>query len=371
MQKQKIHIVSFDNPFPPNYGGIIDVFCKIKALNQLGYEIYLHCFVSEKTKCSQELEVITKEVFFYKYSKNPFLFFLKEPFSVVCRNNKQLLRNIEKINAPILFEGLKTTFLVKNNELKDRFKILRLHNIEQDYFRGLSISEKSLLQKMLFYFESLKYKSYESVISKFDRVITLSNYENNYINKKFGNSVFIPVFHGNEKILPLEGKGDFALYHGDLQTADNRKVVRFLISVFKEIPKYKLIIASGSNENLVNDLIGNQENVVFVKIKSFEHLQELLQQAHINISWSFQRSGTKLKVVNSLFNSRFSIINENVIDDDVVSDLCMSVFNKEQLIEKIKELENIPFKDFAKRKKILEVYLNDIKNAALIDKLFS
>jgi len=371
MQKPKIHIVSFDNPYPPNYGGVIDVFYKIKALNLLGYEIYLHCFVSEKIECSQELKAITKEVFFYKYFKNPFLQFLKTPFSVACRNNKQLVKNIQKINAPILFEGLKTTFLVNKNEFKEYFKILRLHNIEQDYFAGLAISEKSWPQKMIFYLESFKYGNYENVISKFDKTITLSNYENNYINNKFGNSVYVPVFHGNENVLPLIGKGSFALYHGDLQTADNRKAVLFLVSVFKELPNFKLIIASGSNENFVNDVIGKQENVTFEKIKNFEHLQELLQQAHINISWSFQRSGTKLKVINALFNSRFSIINENVIDDDVVSGLCVTVFNKEQLIDKIKELENATFEDFDKRKKILEVYLNDIKNAELIDKLIS
>jgi hypothetical protein len=371
MQIKIIHIVSFDNPYPPNYGGIIDVFYKIKALHLLGYEIYLHCFVTKKTECSHELEVLTKEVYFYKYSKNPFLQFSTIPFSVVCRNNDQLLTNIKKVNAPILFEGLKTTFLVNNNELKDYTKILRLHNIEQDYFKGLSVSEKSLLQKMIYYFESFKYKNYENVMSKFDKIITLSKYENNYIYKKFGNSVYIPVFHGNENVLPLKSLGSFTLYHGDLQTADNKKAVLFLVSVFKELPNLKLIIASETNENFVNKVIGNQQNVTFVKIKNFEHLQELLQQAHINISWSFQRSGTKLKVINSLFNSRFSIINENIIDDDVVSDLCISVFNKELLIDKIKELENAPFDDFAKRKKILEMYLNDLKNAALIDKLFS
>ena len=38
-QNKKIHIVSFDIPYPPNYGGIIDVFYKIKTLFELGYEM--------------------------------------------------------------------------------------------------------------------------------------------------------------------------------------------------------------------------------------------------------------------------------------------------------------------------------------------
>ena len=29
---KEVHIVSFDVPYPPNYGGVIDVFYKIKTL---------------------------------------------------------------------------------------------------------------------------------------------------------------------------------------------------------------------------------------------------------------------------------------------------------------------------------------------------
>ena len=44
MKEQELHIVSFDVPFPPNYGGAVDVFYKIRALHKLGVKIHLHCF---------------------------------------------------------------------------------------------------------------------------------------------------------------------------------------------------------------------------------------------------------------------------------------------------------------------------------------
>ena len=31
-------------PYPPNYGGVIDVFYKIKSLHAIGIKIILHCF---------------------------------------------------------------------------------------------------------------------------------------------------------------------------------------------------------------------------------------------------------------------------------------------------------------------------------------
>ena len=39
-----IHIVSFDVPFPPEYGGVIDVYFKAKALSEKGLKVLLHCF---------------------------------------------------------------------------------------------------------------------------------------------------------------------------------------------------------------------------------------------------------------------------------------------------------------------------------------
>ena len=40
----ELNIVSFDVPYPPNYGGAIDIYFKLETLNDLGVKIYLHCF---------------------------------------------------------------------------------------------------------------------------------------------------------------------------------------------------------------------------------------------------------------------------------------------------------------------------------------
>ena len=56
LKNKNIHIVSFDIPYPPNYGGIIDIYYKVKTLNKLGINVILHCFQygkklqSEKSK---------------------------------------------------------------------------------------------------------------------------------------------------------------------------------------------------------------------------------------------------------------------------------------------------------------------------------
>ncbi|MEI7802398.1 MAG: mannosyltransferase, partial [Bacteroidota bacterium] len=40
----QLHIISFNVPYPPDYGGVIDVYYKIKALKEAGVKIHLHCY---------------------------------------------------------------------------------------------------------------------------------------------------------------------------------------------------------------------------------------------------------------------------------------------------------------------------------------
>lgn len=369
MSQKLLHIVSFDNPYPPNYGGVIDVYYKVKAFHEIGYAVHLHCFVKEIPLEFEELKAISTQVYFYKIRQNPFFLMSSLPFSVISRSDRALGENIAKIKAPILFEGLKTTCLSNDLRIKDHKKILRLQNIEEDYFNGISKSETSLFKKLLFKIEALKYKKYKDVFLQMDQVVTLSISENELVRPYAENAVYVPVFHGNTQVAHLEGFGSYSIYHGDLSTADNLRCVAFLIDVFAKMPTQKLVIAGGSNENYVRDLIGKKDNIEFVRLKDFEHLKQLLQNSHISISWSFQKSGTKLKAVNSLFNTRFCLINENIIDDPAIADLCVLASDEKELILQIEKLSQESFTDFPRRKAVLENRLNDKLNALQIAKL--
>ncbi|MFT3796800.1 hypothetical protein [Flavobacterium sp.] len=369
MQNRTLHIVSFDNPFPPIYGGIIEVFYKLKPLKDLGIAVHLHCFVEEIPTRETELEQLAARVYYYKNSKHPFSFFSWLPFSVQSRDDKTLLKNLQAVDAPILFKGLKTTYLVYRGFLTDRKKLLRLHNIEQDYFGGISKSETRWHKKFVYWAEAIKFKRYEKIIGRFEKVAALSKFENEYINAQFGNSVYVPVFHGNPTVSKLDGVGKYAIYHGDLRMSDNIRVAENLIDIFKKIPDVKLVIASNSNEDHFNNLIGEAANISYVSIENFEHLKQLLEQAHINLIFSYQRSGTKLKLMNSLYYSRFCLINQNIMDDENVSQLCEFANSNEEIINKVNILKNLAFNDYEQRKRVLETEMNDHKNAEILAKI--
>ncbi|MDI1316516.1 hypothetical protein [Flavobacterium sp.] len=366
MQKKELHIVSFENPFPPDFGGVIDVYYKVKALHSLGFTIYLHCYYEDRCEVSSSLKAITEKVYLYKKNKNPFFVFSKYPLPVVCRFDKSLIENIKKHDAPILFEGLHSTMILRKAEL-DNKKYLRLHNIESNFYFGMSKSETNLVKKIVYYFVAQKYLDYQKTIADFDCTFALSRYEFDEAKKITKSCVYVPVFHGNESSKELSEFGNYAFYHGDLRLSDNKRAALFLIEVFREIPDYNLIIASSNGKDLIEAKSKTLSNVKFVEIESENHLDELFANAHINTMLSFQESGTKLKVINSLFKSRFCLINKHMVDDENVLSLCEIAENKQDFIDKVNVLKTKPYNQNEIRKKVLMNVLNDKENAKRIE----
>jgi hypothetical protein len=72
---KKIHIVSFDVPFPPDYGGIVDVYNRAKTLKEDGFHVVLHAFEYGRGR-NHDFTGICDEIHYYK--RKHFLFsFLK------------------------------------------------------------------------------------------------------------------------------------------------------------------------------------------------------------------------------------------------------------------------------------------------------
>lgn len=367
MSNKFLHIISLDNPFPPDYGGMIDVFYKIKALHALGVKIHLHCYVKTIPSAFVELKAITEEVFFYKRKNKVVSFFKNSPFSVESRFAKKLIERLNQDDFPILFEGLQTTAIVPFVQNRNRKLYLRLHNNEQKYYNGIANSEKNVLKKQLYTAESKKYEAYQKHIFKqFTTVFTLSESENSEVNALSKNARYAPVFHGNIEVKKYNEFGKFALYHGDLRIADNLKVVAFLISIFKELPEFKLVIASNFGRKYVDEQIKNSPTISFVKAKNDDDLKQLFEETHLHVLYSFQQSGTKLKVINALFNGRHCLINSNMIDDERIKELCFIADNELDFKETSRKIMNKPFLPNQQRQIVLNEVLNNANNARII-----
>lgn len=372
MPSRILHIVSFDNPFSPAYGGTIEVYSKLRPLHDLGIEIHLHCFVKHSPPQIENPEYC-KAVYFYPESGCWKSVLSRLPFSVASRSDKMLKTNIDALPGPILFEGLKTTYGVYKGWFAGQRKILRLHNVEHLYFFGVAASENRLLYKLSYYLEGLKYKRYEAIIDKFDQILTLSRYEQEFVKTHYRPAYYVPVFHSNKRVVPLSGIGHYALYHGDLRMSDNRRVAENLIDVFGKIPDVQLVIAgSAASRAYFIKRIGSRSNVRYETLTDFTHLKQLLADAHINLVFSYQRSGTKLKLMNALFFSRFCIVNANVMDDEMIQPLCVHAQTNIEIISQINRLKEVPFSGYAQRREVLENHMSDDKNARqLVNLIFN
>lgn len=369
MKNKTLHIISFDNPYPPIYGGVIDVFYKLKYFKELGFQIILHVYTIDLV-VSSELNELCVKVYSYKRKKQWYRHFSLLPFVVVSRFDKTIINNLEKDNYPILFEGLHTTLPLMKNGLKNRKLYLRAHNIEHNYYKGLAKSDSNILNKIIFNIESYKLEMYEKkILPKINVILPISNYEYLYFKKIYDiETVLLPVFHQNSKVIKLGVRGEYALYQGDLRISDNKRVVAKLLSMFKDID-YSLVIASNIKEEEFKKMYPNTpSNIIYEKIKSNAHLLSLFKRAHINTVFSYQNSGTKLKLINALYSSRFCLINDNMIDEESIKKVCYV----ENDLLKYKEIINILIaKDYnlsEERVMILRNFAN--QNRLILQKIF-
>ena len=149
MPDKHLHIIAFDVPYPPNYGGVIDIFYKIKALHARGVKIHLHCFVYGR-ESAQELEKLCYEVRFYTRNTGWKSAFSWKPFIVISRRSPLLIQNLLKDNYPILFEGLHSCYFLDDKRIAARFKIYRESNIEHHYYFQLFKAEHLFIRNCIF-----------------------------------------------------------------------------------------------------------------------------------------------------------------------------------------------------------------------------
>lgn len=116
-----LNIVSFDVPFPANYGGVIDVYYKLLWLHKVGVKIHLHCFTYGREP-AKELEQICEKVYYYERKTGLASNLSLLPYTVKSRQSLELEQNLLSNDFPILFEVLHTCYLLKDPRFKKRKK---------------------------------------------------------------------------------------------------------------------------------------------------------------------------------------------------------------------------------------------------------
>ena len=370
MENKNLHIICLDVPFPADYGGAIDMFYRIKALHNLGMNLTLHVFDYGRGQ-QKELNQFGK-VLYYKRNRSFLNLFSSRPFIVQSRKNKKLLENLLKDDSPILFEGIHTTWLLENADIQKRTTFVRMHNLEDEYYRGLK-KNASLLKQFYFQQEARKLKGYQEILSKATFVLAIKDSDATAL-KDINPTVFvlpasIPDIPGTFTKVKR-----YALFHGNLAVSENENAAIWIIDALKKVldPTFPLIIA-GKNPSAKLKILCRKEAVELVESPDEKSLFQLIQEAQIHVLHTSVPSGIKLKLLSCVHSSGKILVNQNMVEGTALEPFCIIAKDAKEFKLDFIGLQNdaLTQEEFNERSQFINQNFNNAKNCKLILKLLS
>jgi len=365
MESKHLHIVCHDVPYPADYGGVFDLFYKIKMLFTHGIQIHLHCFEYGRGE-QEELNKYCAEVKYYSRKHGHKGLSHKLPYIVCSRSSDELLNDLLQDDYPILIEGIHCSYLLIDPRFQERKIILRLHNVEWLYYKQLYQASSSFFKKIYYFHESKILKQYEQRIADKALTIAVSEQDIAFYKEEFGakNIFYLPVFLPFDDVVSQKGKGCYCLYHGNLSVAENEKTVVWLLEkVFNDLP-LPVVIAGKNPSAHLQRVIEQHAHACLVADPSEEEMQDIICKAQVHVLPSFNCTGIKLKLLNALFNGRHCVVNEETVKNTKLENICHVGSNSESLKQIISDIFDSPFEEeeIERRKTVLLNHYDKEKN---------
>lgn len=306
----KILIVTSFFPYPPHFGGAFDVLERIKGIKSLGHDIDLVCTCKEfpEQKNVDFIKQFVNEVIIVSRKNKVIDLFSVKPLQVVSRRSLQKISLKNNYDLAIL-ESESVGIILENKSLKATKIIVRVHNNESDYFFQLAKSSKKNTDKLYYYLEGIKYKSYSKIIfENADRLWFISNEEINNSNFKpyLNKSIYMPA-SVNDAFVKQELSNKTVLFVGALFMPNNvEAIIWYLQNVHNLLIReknYKLIIAGSTGDKepkIVEDIFKSYSNIE-VRLNQND-LSSCYSESSIFINPMLHGAGVKLKTINAIQN---------------------------------------------------------------------
>jgi len=280
---------------------------------------------------------------------------------------------LQQDHFPVLLEGIHCTYGLHAGLLINRRVVLRLHNVENEYYKQLSKWERSLVKKTYFHHESRLLRRYEKEIANKASIITVSEKDMQTYKRDFGakDISYLPVFIAPCEVTGQIGNGNYALYHGNLSIAENEKAATWLLEkIFNDLDTPFVIAGKNPSERLIR-LSHQKSNTCIVENPSDKEMDDLIEKAQLHVMPSFTDSGIKLKLINTLFKGRHVITNPQMVEGNGLDSLCHIADNVALMKYQIYRLYQMPFTetDIKKRTLLLKEVFNRERNTDRLIKL--
>ena len=364
--EKHLHIISLDVPYPVNYGGVVDLFYKLPALQAQGVQIHLHCFTNGRSE-QAELHKYCVRVDYYERNEGHKGISNTLPYIVSSRKNEQLLQNLLQDEYPIFMEGVHCTYLLTDDRFKNRKCFVRIHNVEYQYYHDLCINTSSPVKKLYYWLESRLLKVYEKKIASKAIFWGVTEKDDGVYRNVLGckNIEYLPLYLPDWKVSGMEGMGTYCLYHGDLGVDANEKAAIWLLEkVFSKL-KIPFVIAGKNPSAKLDRLVHESGHTCLVANPSEKEMQDMIAKAHINVIPSYTTTGIKIKLINALFNGRHCLVNEATVTGSGLAATCHTGTTANAFCEILAQLYHQPFTsdEIKLRKHLLSSMFNNEANA--------
>lgn len=337
----------------------------------MGVKIHLHVFEYGQRKPAVELEKYCEQVYYYKRSS--FKLSIK-PFIVSSRAHPRLLKNLQSNNFPILFEALHCCYYLNHPSLANRLKLVRMHNIEHDYYQLLLKGEESFFKKIYLKLESILLSRFEPILHHADFILAISEKDESELKNRYQKKVkMLPPFHAHEEPSIQPQLGNFAFYHGKLSVNENHVAAMFLINEVMPHSRKSLVIAGDGAKTTLKEAIAASKNITLKEGIGPIEIDQLIKDAQVNLLPTFQPTGIKLKLVNCLFSGKHILANKAMVASSSLEPIVHLAETGEEMAAKLNELMHQPFteEEIKKRKEILILHFSNQSGGKLILNLLS
>jgi hypothetical protein len=351
-----------DVPFPANYGAAIDMYFRIKNLSAQGVRIILHCFEYGRGKASR-LSNYCEQVYYYPRKSIWQFPFRTDPYIVYSRKNSELAERIFADDYPVLLEGVHTCSLLMDERYKQKPFYVRMHNVEHEYYEYLAKATTHAFKKYYYQKESERLKKFEKNLDRARCLFSVSERDHATLSAQFPRVEYVPPFIYNDTIDCKPGRGSYALYHGNLTVAENIQAAEFLIQEIFPGLKISLLIA-GTGASALSKTT-KAHNIEFISSPSTPDLKELICNAHMNVLPTFQPTGIKHKLINSLFVGRHCVVNPLMVEGNGLAQFCHVAKDASGMRKIILDLykQDFPQSEIDRRKMTLQNIYSNTRNA--------
>lgn len=322
MSTKTVILISQVHPYPHYDGGRMDVFYRIKALAELGYDVILISFYNPLLTVPENsvLDRFCKRIFTIPYQRRSYRKFLSlKPYSIACREVWNELDPVfdnlkrEKIDAVIAESPHVVTVAERAKKRLDIPRLyIRSHNDEPRFMRSVALSSPTFsIERVFFLAEAFKYTRFlPKMMSELGNSASIwhisfdecREFADKYPSIKHH---FLPAgidLTRLQKVKDCSSKK--VLFAGALYSPNNIHGLQWYLKevhplMLERDKEYQLIIAgntAGANPTMLKR-IKNNERVIFYDTPG--NMEPIYEEAQVFINPMLLGAGVKLKTIDA------------------------------------------------------------------------